>query len=455
MAQIIVMPALGNTVESCLVSSWQVAVGDTIDAGTIVAEIETDKAAMDLPAGVAGTVLALLAGEGDEVPVKSPFLIVGAPGEDIAALLAEAGAAPAAAAAPAPADEPAAAAPAPAAQPAPTQPTARADASASPRAKALAQREGLPLDAVAAGTGPHGRVIERDVAAAIASGPRTTAATRGQDVAGVQGTGLGGRVTSADLAAPAPASGPLADLVEGGRRSPAFPGAYTDAPLKGIRKIVAERMMNALAVSAQLTYNSSAAASGLLALRSRFKGSDPGLGYSAITIGDLISYATVRTLKRHAGLNAHLLDGTLRTFDGVHLGLAVDTPRGLLVPTIRNADTLTLRELSAATKELAAACISGKVDPDLLSGATFTISNLGSFGIESFTPIINVPQTGILGVDTIFPRPVIASDGTVGAEQRLGLSLTADHQVVDGADAARFLRDLTAALENIDLVVMG
>lgn len=459
MAQIIVMPALGNTVESCLISTWLVSVGDAIDANTVLCEIETDKSTMDVPAGASGTVLALLAAEGDEVPVKSPIVVVGAAGDDVEQALADAGVAPQAAApAPAPAEpEPTVAAPAASAPttalPATALPAASAATGASPRARARATAEGLPLDAVAAGTGPHGRVLERDVVATLASGPRPTPGAKDVDWLGVaHGTGLGGRVTRDDAARP---TAPTASAPAPVRTAADFPGASTDTPLKGIRKLIAERMLHALAASAQLTYTATAPAAGMLALRKRFKGSDPALGYAGITLGDLVSFATVQVLKRHANLNAHLIDGTLRTFASVHLGLAVDTPRGLLVPTIRNADTLTLRELSTVTKELAEAARGGKIDPDLLTGATFTVSNLGSFGIENFTPIINVPQTGILGVNTIVPRATINRDGTPGVEQRIGFSLTADHQVVDGADAGRFLADLCAAIADIDLTVLG
>ncbi|MFZ0530940.1 MAG: 2-oxo acid dehydrogenase subunit E2, partial [Propionicimonas sp.] len=275
-------------------------------------------------------------------------------------------------------------------------------------------------------------------------------------VPGAPGSGIGGRVTRADLAgAPLEAAAPVAAAATAGPATVrAFPGEYTDTPLKGIRKVIAERMMNSLATSAQLTYTATAPASGLLALRKRLKNAaDPGL--SAITVGDLVGYAAVKTLAKHAGVNAHLSDGVLRTFANVHLGMAVDTPRGLLVPTLRFADTLTLREFSQLSKQLANDAIGGSISPDLLSGASFTVSNLGAFGIESFTPLLNVPQVAILGVDAIFPRAVINADGSVGAEQRIGFSLTADHQVIDGADAARYLKDLCRAVADIDLTVLG
>lgn len=463
MAQVVVMPQLGNTVESCLVTSWLVAVGDVVDASTLLCEIETDKSAMEVPSGVSGTVLALLAEEGDEVPVKQPIVVIGEPGENIEQVLAEAGLPPEttgeagevnesvedALTPPVPAAPATGAAPARAVEGEPT--------GVSPRARGLAASQGIAVDQLA-GTGPDGRVIARDVQAAAAAGPALTAGARAQAsgfVPGATGTGIGGRVTRADLAATdAPATEAKAAAPSAPVGNLEFPGEVNETPLKGIRKVIAERMMNSLATSAQLTYTATAPAAGLLALRKRLKGaSDPEL--SAVTIGDLVGYATVKTLAKHAVVNAHLSDNTVRSFAHVHLGMAVDTPRGLLVPTLRFADTLTLREFSAQSKLLANQAIGGSISPDLLSGASFTVSNLGSFGIESFTPLLNVPQVAILGVDAIFPRAVINPDGSVGAEQRIGLSLTADHRVIDGADAARYLRDLVAAITDIDLTVLG
>ena len=463
MAQVVVMPQLGNTVESCLITSWLVAVGDVVDANTLLCEIETDKSAMEVPSGVAGTVLALLAAEGDEVPVKQAIAVVGEPGENIEEVLAGAGLPPATTGEAGEVDESPVAAERVAAstEAAPVAPgAALAHATdgeptgVSPRARGLAAEQGIAAGQLA-GTGPGGRVIARDVEAAIAAGPALTAGARAEAsgfVPGAVGTGIGGRVTRADLAGEATsvttASAPAAPS------SREFPGEVTETPLKGIRKVIAERMMNSLATSAQLTYTATAPAAGLLALRKRLKNADdPEL--AGVTIGDLVGYATVKTLAKHPVINAHLTGGVLRSFAHVHLGMAVDTPRGLLVPTLRFADTLTLRQFSVLSKQLANDAIGGSISPDLLSGASFTVSNLGSFGIESFTPLLNVPQVAILGVDAIFPRAVINPDGSVGAEQRIGFSLTADHQVIDGADAARYLRDLCAAIADIDLTVLG
>jgi pyruvate dehydrogenase E2 component (dihydrolipoamide acetyltransferase) len=197
-----------------------------------------------------------------------------------------------------------------------------------------------------------------------------------------------------------------------------------------------------------------ASAKQIQSLRARFKASEPGLGLSDVTIGDLVLYVVSRILPRFPAANATLENGTLRAFERVHLALAVDTPRGLMVPVIRNADLLSLREISAEAKRLAAACQTGNINPDELSGGTFTVSNLGAFGIESFTPVLNAPQAAILGVDAIMPRAAAGPNGTVVLEQRMGLSLTVDHQVIDGAPAARLLKAFADAIADVDLLLL-
>ncbi|EFU61243.1 dihydrolipoamide acetyltransferase family protein [Actinomyces sp. oral taxon 180] len=449
MATIVVMPQLGNSVESCIIVEWMIAEGDTVAVDQTLASIETDKSTMEVPSTAEGTVLKLLWEEGDEVPVKDPLIIVGAPGEDISGLVPGGeGASESVEAAAAPGQ--AAAAPE---QAAPAFATERATGAVSPRARALAASSGVDASAIAEGSGPHGRVIERDVAAAIAAGPTLTSAARAAGVSATEGTGIGGRVSVADAnrapeaSAPAavPAPAPAAD----------FPGASTSSPLKGVRKVVAKRMMESLTTTAQLTLNTSANAAGILALRKKVKNADEALGLNKITLNDLVCFAVSRTLPKYPVFNAHLEDGVLTEFEQVHLGFACDTPRGLLVPVIRSAQSLGLKAFSDEAKRLAGAAIDGTLSPDYLGGGTFTVSNIGSFGIETFTPVINLPQTAILGVGAITPRPVLAPDGAVGVQQRLNLSLTIDHQVIDGADGARFLRDLVAAIENIDVTVLA
>lgn len=449
MATIVVMPQLGNSVESCIIVEWMIAEGDTVAVDQTLASIETDKSTMEVPSTAEGTVLKLLWEEGDEVPVKDPLIIVGDPGEDISGLVpggesasesAEATAAP----------EQGAAAPE---QAAPAFANERATGAVSPRARALAASSGVDASAIAEGSGPHGRVIERDVAAAIAAGPTLTSAARAAGVSATEGSGIGGRVSVADANRAPEANAPAA--VSAPAPAADFPGASTSSPLKGVRKVVAKRMMESLTTTAQLTLNTSANAAGILALRKKVKNADEALGLNKITLNDLVCFAVSRTLPKYPVFNAHLEDGVLTEFEQVHLGFACDTPRGLLVPVIRSAQSLGLKAFSDEAKRLAGAAIDGTLSPDYLGGGTFTVSNIGSFGIETFTPVINLPQTAILGVGAITPRPALASDGTIGVQQRLNLSLTIDHQVIDGADGARFLRDLVGAIENIDVTVLA
>ena len=441
MAHILKMPRQGNTVESCIIVDWKVKEGDQVTAETAVCEVETDKAAFEVPAGAAGTVLAILAEQGADVPVLAPIAVIGAAGEDWNTAVAVT----------APAPEVTVTAPSPAPEVAVTPVTvtpvtvAPAAVIASPRARNLADREALPLPA--AGTGPGGRIIERDVISALESRPALTAAAKaaGAGMVPQQGTGLAGRVTAADLASPA-------------SHSP----EYTETPIKGIRKIISDRMFESLAESAQFTLNACAPVSRLQDIRFRMKASqyfgEPGL--SKITVNDLILFAVSRVLPLFPFMNAHKMGDSVRTFERIHLGVAVDTPRGLMVPVIRNADLLSLAQISAEAKRLAAACQSGAAKPDEISGSTFTVTNLGSLGITNFTPILNAPEVAILGVCSIELKPVPQSKNDTAGRQlppdfepHIGFSLTINHQVIDGAPAARFLKALCEAVADIDLLL--
>jgi pyruvate dehydrogenase E2 component (dihydrolipoamide acetyltransferase) len=423
----------------------------------VVCEVETDKASFDVEAGTAGVLLKRLYAEGDDVPVLAPIAVIGMPGEDWRAAVSQGAEQAQAADAGGP--------PSGTGQP-PLLPVAgdvRPGAEAgreriSPRARRLAEAAAVSTVQLQ-GTGPEGRIIQRDVEAAIRERPALTAAARGAAATGASipahGTALGGRVGLADLASPV-AAGPAPSQQESASPAPGAPAnGCVETPLKGVRKIIAERMRSSLATTAQLTFNGSAPAAQLLALRNRFKASDPQRGLAGVTVGDLVNYVVAQVVLRFPPLNAHLVDGTLRAFEQLNLGVAVDTPRGLLVPVIRNAGGLSLAALSAETKRLAAACIAGTVKPEELTGGTFTVSNLGAFGVESFTPVLNAPEVGILGVSAIVPRPVLGPDGTVKIELRIGLSLTVDHQVIDGAPAARILKAIADGIGDIDLLSWG
>jgi pyruvate dehydrogenase E2 component (dihydrolipoamide acetyltransferase) len=221
---------------------------------------------------------------------------------------------------------------------------------------------------------------------------------------------------------------------------------------------MADRMHRSLAESAQFTLNAGASAQRLQDLRSRMKNSSHISGFSKITINDLILYAVSRTLPLYPFMNAHKIGDTIKTFERVHLAMAVDTPRGLMVPVIRNANLLSLAQISSEAKRLAEACQNASAKPDELSGSTFTVSNLGTFGITSFTPVLNTPEVAILGVCGIELKPVAAAGGCncgcgVRFEPQIGFSLTINHQVVDGAPAARFLKALCEAVADIDLLL--
>jgi pyruvate dehydrogenase E2 component (dihydrolipoamide acetyltransferase) len=461
MAHILIMPKQGNTVESCVIGSWRVKEGDTVTAETAVCDIETDKATFEIPAGASGIVLKILRAPGDDVPVLQPIAVIGQAGEDFAAALESAsvidkeGEATSCPVSPslrsAPYATPSAKA-LPRSSPQRPQSPAQSEGGsrfASPRARALSAHENIPLANIT-GSGPEGRIIERDVRAALAGNPGFTQAAKavgGPAPAigtGLGGRGIGGRITLADLAAASSPAVPNQETTVGS-------GVITETPIKGIRKVIADRMLRSLAESAQFTLNSRASAVRMQELRARMKASCETLGLAKITVNDLILYAVSRVLPQFPFMNAHKTGETLRTFERVHLGVAVDTPRGLLVPVIRNANLLSLRDISAEAKRLAKAAQDGTAKPAELSGSTFTVTNLGSLGVTSFTPVLNAPEVAILGVAGIEPHPVETPDGAYAFEPHLGFSLTINHQIVDGAPAARFLKTLCEAVRDIDL----
>ncbi len=446
MATPIIMPRQGQSVESCILVEWLVDIGAAVEEGTPVASIETDKAVFEVESPAAGTLVARFFAEGDDIPVLMNIAAVGKAGEDASDLkpdLAGGGEAPTEAAAPA-AAAPAAPAPAEAA-PAPVAVSGQKAVGVSPRARKAAAERGVEAD-ILAGSGPGGRVIERDVQAAAAGQPRLSAAARAAAAATglaapAEGSGPGGMVLAADLGtAPATAA------------STAPLGEPTVVPLKGIRKLIAGKMHASLATTAQLTMNMSFDATGILAYRAKIKTQGESMGLPNITINDIIAYATVQVLRVSPQINAHFLGDKTVQYPTVNLGIATDTERGLMVPVVHGADRLSLSQLSSAAKPLLASCQTGSINPDLLQGGTFTITNMGMLGVESFTPVLNIPEVAILGVGGLSLKPVM-KDGEVQHVQSITLSLTVDHQVVDGAPAARFLKTLCTSLENFELAL--
>ncbi|MFU8780409.1 MAG: dihydrolipoamide acetyltransferase family protein [Kiritimatiellia bacterium] len=448
MATELLMPRQGQSVESCILVDWLVKEGDSVTAGQPLASIETDKAVFEVESPADGVMLAQFFPAGEDIPVLTVIGAIGAAGEDVSSLR-PGGGVPAAAAEQAPAADagtavaatPAVAVPAAVATPV----AVGAEQGVSPRARKLAAEKGMTLDG-AAGSGPNGRVLARDVEQLAASQPRLSAAARAAGVGSVPavGSGPGGMVLAGDLgkAPVAAASAPAA-------------GVDREIPIKGIRKLIAQKMRESLSNTAQITLDKSFDATALLAYREKVKMHADALGLPNITINDLIAYVCVRTLVRHPGLNAHFLGDRIIERGEVNLGIATDTERGLMVPVVHGSDQLSLRQLSDAIKPLVRACQSGSINPDLLQGGTFTITNLGILGVESFTPVLNVPEVAILGVSGLFAKPVFDENGSVKHVQAINLSLTVDHQAVDGAPAARFLKDLCLGLEQIELVLAG
>ena len=396
-AQAVIMPKAGITVESCIIGEWLKQIGDEVKIGDILFTYETDKASFECESTAEGKLLAIFFEEGDEVPCMENVCAVGPEGEPTDCL--KPGAAPAVV------EVATAEVAAPAAETAAPVAVAKDGAPVSPRAAKLAKAAGVDAT-LAIGTGPNGRIIERDVQKLIAQG--------------------------------VPAKAAVAAEPE---------NEYEDVKFSGIRRAISKSMHTSLSTMAQLTHNVSFDATAILNYRKALKAA--GGDYAGITLGDIILYAVSRTLLNHPDLNANMLDdNSIRLFKHVNLGVAVDTPRGLMVPTIRNADQLSLLEISKAVKELAAECRDGAINPDKLSGGSFTVSNLGSMGVESFTPVINPPQTGILGVCGTIDRVRKAADGSIEIYPAMGLSLTYDHRAVDGTPAARFQKELCQNLEN-------
>lgn len=453
MAVVVIMPKQGQSVESCIITGISKHKGDTVKKGEILFSYETDKASFEEESPADGVVLEYFHGEGDEVPVLENMLVIGQPGEDIPALLADKQGATGKGAAGSDARKENPGAPEPdgnpgvqTSVPAPAAGTRPSDGEPrfiSPRARKTAEKNAVDPSQLA-GSGPGGRVIEKDVAAVLSERARMTPLARklsGEEGLRAEGggTGLAGTVRSSDLSAPVNA---------------VYGKDHEDRKISNMRKIIARSMHASLQNSAQLTHHLGADARRILSLRKEAKSAlETGKTDVNITLNDLVCYSVIRALKKFPDVNTHFLGDSIRHFNKVHLGLAVDTDRGLMVPVVRNADDLSLAGLARQFKEIAAACRAGSVNPDILSpeAGTFTVSNLGNYGVEIFTPVINLPQSAILGVNTIVPRPKDLGDGVYGFVPYIGLSLTYDHRSLDGGEATRFLKQVAIEIENAEL----
>ncbi|MEI6753751.1 MAG: dihydrolipoamide acetyltransferase family protein [Paludibacter sp.] len=441
MAVVVILPKQGQSVESCIITEIKKKKGDTVKKGEVLFAYETDKASFEEESPADGVVLESFYNDGDEVAVLLDMMVIGQPGEE-APLTPPEGGKPVVSEPVAKVDEPVIIKEVETKQVSSTP--LRGAGGLSPRAKNLAAKEALNASELA-GSGPSGRVIEKDVLAALENRPKLTplakkiAAEEGIQPQGA-GSGLAGTAKAADLLPPP------ANAVYG--------VDYEDKKLSNMRKIIAKSMHASLQNSAQLTHHLGADARNIQNLRKKAKKAfEAGTLSANLTINDFVCFAVVKALKKFPNVNSHFLGESMRLFNKVHLGLAVDTERGLMVPAVRNADDLSIIGLSNQLKEVANACKKGAISPELLAAeaATFTVSNLGAYGVEMFTPVINLPQSAILGVNTIVPRPKDLGDGVYGFVPYIGLSLTYDHRSLDGGEATRFLKQIAIEIETLEL----
>jgi pyruvate dehydrogenase E2 component (dihydrolipoamide acetyltransferase) len=407
MAIPVIMPRQGQSVETCIITQWTKKKGETVNAGDILFSYETDKASFDVEAQEEGILLEVFYQDGDEVPVLTNVAVIGKAGEDAEAY--RPGNADANAHANIVNGQPQVAIPATATDNDQTYRSAPAVGNRiriSPRAKCMADKLGVNPAGII-GSGPNGRIIVRDIEVMIGQ-PQGTAVT----IAGMD---------------------------------------HDDKKISNVRKIIARTMYESISTSAQLTHHLSADVRKLLALRNKIK-AETDKGGPNITLNDMVCFTVIRALEKSPDMNCHFLGETIRTFRKIHLGMAVDTPRGLMVPAVQNAGELSLKGLSARLREVADQCRKGNISPELLAStaATFTVSNLGNYGVEMFTPIINLPQVAILGVNTIIYRPADLGNGVFGFIPMIGLSLTYDHRAVDGGPATLFLKEIKNQIENFE-----
>jgi pyruvate dehydrogenase E2 component (dihydrolipoamide acetyltransferase) len=410
MAIPVIMPKQGQSVETCIITRWFKDIGDKVSKGDILLSYETDKAAFDLESPADGTLIDIFFGEGDEVPVLENVAALGNKGEETGHL------------------RPGALKPGSEAPPAQKQsgevtsdntakymnksnevvPSPGSVIKISPRALRLAEDKKVDYTAIK-GSGPEGRIVVSDIEMALSRGASSE------------------------------------------YRKTTLETDFYDKPLGNIRKIIAKAMHSSLQSSAQLTHHMSADVRKLIEARRKIK-ENTAAGNQDITLNDILCFCVIRAIAGFPEINSHFLGDTMRTFKRVHLGIAVDTQRGLMVPTIRNADMMNLSQLSTGLRSAADACRKGNIDPELIqsTSASFTVSNLGNYGVEMFTPVINLPQVAILGICTIINRPVDLGNNTFGFVPYIGLSLTYDHRAVDGGPATLFLKEIKKQIENFN-----
>jgi len=441
----VLLPKMGNSVEEALIVRWLKQEGDTVREGEPLFVIQTDKAEVECEATASGVLRKILAPEGSELPVMTVVALIGEADEPLPADLKIAEPTEASASTPPLSPEPVSVTTSSAAETGPKSLPTSETPVASPRARRLADEKCIPLVGIS-GSGVGGRILSEDVLAAAESVRATPVARReamaaGVDLRAVPGTGPGGKVTRDDVrqfTAAVPDTSPVresatsAETVEPGvKRIPHTP----------MRKVIARRMCESKfsAPHYYVTVEVDMAAAKTFRSGLKFKAS----------FNDLVLYATMKALRLHPEVNVRWADDAIEQVEDINLGMAVALPTGLIVPVIRRAQLLSLEGLCAVTKDLAERAQKGKLLPDDYTGNTFTVSNLGAFGVDHFTAIINQPDSAILAVGQIKDR-VVVIDGGLHIRPIMKLTLSSDHRVIDGAVAAKFLADLKQILESAE-----
>ncbi|MCR3738737.1 pyruvate dehydrogenase E2 component (dihydrolipoamide acetyltransferase) [Actinomadura glauciflava] len=425
----ILMPRLSDTMEEGVISSWQKQPGDEVAVGDVIVDIETDKAVMEYEAYEAGVLEKILVGEGETAAIGAPIAVIapagGARPEPAPAAEARPAAEPEAAAEPEPAVE-AASEPAPVATAAPPQTGGRPAASrppSSPLARRLARDHGIDLNALS-GSGPGGRIVRADIEAAVrAAGPAAPAPA---------------------AAAQAPAA-PAAPAVQARADDPDVEAV----PLNRFRKVAARRLTESKREAPHFYLNREVDAEALLAFRATL---NEALAPAKVSVNDLVVKAVATALREHPAVNVSYTEENLLFHKRVHVGVAVAVEDGLVVPVVRDADRMSVSQIGRETRELAAKARDGKLSAREMSGGTFSVSNLGMFGVDSFSAVINPPEAAILAVGAVRDEPVVR-DGQVVPGKRMTVTLSVDHRATDGATAAKFLARLAELLQNPLLIV--
>ena len=420
MANIVEMPKLSDTMEEGAVASWLKKEGDTVEEGGSLCEIETDKATMEYQSPFGGVLLKIIAQPGKTLALNTPIAVIGKKGEafDMSALLAAAG--------------PAAGSKAPAGHtPLAAKPTAVAVA-AKPASVAAPVAVATPVAALAPVAPSSGRIKSSPLA-------RRMAAASNVNLAGVSGSGPAGRIVMRDIEAA---------LAQGGARAfvPMAPREDQTIPVTLMRKTIAKRLLAGKNDAPHFYLTRSVNMGQMMQWRQMLNDAAGEKGVK-VSINDLIIFAASRALRHHPGINASWQGDNIVQFGAVHMCVAVALPTGLVTPVIRNADQMPVRDIAAASRGLAQRAKAGQLANEDYAGGTFTISNLGMFGIEEFTAIINPPQAAILAVGATIPTPAVDAKGNVVVEQRMKVTMSCDHRVIDGVMGAEFLKTLASFLE--------